>query len=78
MARCTNCRKGTLNKSHYEPSKAGTLVTLYYTGESIGGQAITAPSGQVLTFSKLRPKVTVDGGDVKAIINLGFFRLGEE
>jgi len=74
MARCTNCRKGTLAPSNYEPSKAGTLVTLYYTGESIGGQAITTPSGQVLTFSKLRPEVTVDGGDVKALLNLGYFR----
>jgi len=77
MARCTNCRKGTLNKSNYEPSKAGTLVTLYYTGESIGGQAITAPSGQVLTFSKLRPEVIVDGGNVKALLNLGYFRVGK-
>jgi len=75
MPRCTNCRKGTLNKSNYEPSLAGTLVTLFYTGEMIGGQAITAPSGKSYTFSKLRPKIVVDGGDVKALLNLGYFSL---
>lgn len=77
MPRCTNCRKGTLNASNYEPSKAGTLVTLFYTGESIGGQAITAPSGQMVTFSKLRPDVIVDGGNVKALLNLGYFKIKE-
>lgn len=77
MARCTNCHKYTLNSSNYEPSEAGTLVTLFYTGESIGGQAITAPSGKMLTFSKLRPLVIVDGGDVKALMSLGYFRLKE-
>lgn len=75
MPRCTNCRKGTLAPSNYEPSLAGTLVTVYYTGESIGGQAITAPSKQVYTFSKLRPEVIVDGGDVRALLNLGYFRV---
>ncbi len=77
MARCTNCRKDTLSPSHYEPSKKGISVPLVYTGEMIGSQAITTPSGQVLTFSKLWPGIIVDGGDVKALMNLGYFRLME-
>jgi len=75
MPRCTNCSKGTLNESYYESSLAGTLVTLFYTGEMIGGQAITAPSGKSYIFSKLRPEITVDGGDVRALLSLGYFRL---
>jgi len=75
MARCTNCRKDTLDPSNYESSKSGTLVTLYYIGKSIGGQAITTPSGKMVTFSKLRPKIVVDGGDVRALMNLGYFRI---
>jgi len=74
MPRCVNCRKGTLDKSNYEPSMAGTLVTLFYTGEMIGGQSITGPSGHNYIFSKLRSEVIVDGGDVRALLNLGYFR----
>lgn len=73
MARCTNCRKFTLSPDNYELAKSGTSVILFYTGESIGGQAITTPSGRVLTFSKLRPEIVVDGGDVKALLSLGYF-----
>ena len=74
--RCTHCRKTALAPSHYDESKAGTMVTLRYTGQSVGGQAVTAPSGRQYIFSALQPDIVVDGGDVAALLNLGCFEKG--
>jgi hypothetical protein len=76
MPRCTNCRKTDLDRSYYNQSQSGTEVVLKYTGESVGGQAITAPSGRQYIFSALRPQVVVDGGDMDALLKLGYFARG--
>lgn len=74
--RCTNCRKTALAPSHYDGSKAGTVVALRYTGQSVGAQAVTAPSGRQYIFSALQPDIVVDGGDAKALVSLGCFEKG--
>ena len=73
MPRCTNCTQGVLSPSQYDPSQSGTEVTLVYIGEKVGGQVITGPSGRQYIFSKPNPVIVADGGDVTALLNLGYF-----
>lgn len=73
MPRCVNCAKGALAPSKYDVTEAGSTVVLRYTGEKVGGQALTAPSGNQYIFSKTNPIITVDGGDVPALVSLGYF-----
>ena len=74
MPRCTNCLKGILDRQNYNAALAGTLVSLFYTGEKVGGESIVGPSGRSYIFSKSRPEIVVDGGDVEALLKLGMFR----